>query len=67
MKVLHLIDSGGLYGAEIMLLNLVQEQIKSGLNPIILSVGVPEIVEKPIEIEAKKEIYQFISFECEQG
>ena len=39
MKVLHLIDSGGLYGAERMLLALVAEQIKQGLEPMILSAG----------------------------
>jgi glycosyltransferase involved in cell wall biosynthesis len=54
LKVLHLIDSGGLYGAEKMLLNLVQEQLKQGLEPMILSAGEPWIVEKPIEAEAKR-------------
>ena len=54
LKVLHLIDSGGLYGAEMMLLNLVEEQVKSGLNPLILSAGTPGIKEKAIEVEAKK-------------
>ncbi len=39
MKVLHIIDSDGLYGAEIMLLNLVAEQQKFGLHPIIASIG----------------------------
>lgn len=53
MKVLHLIDSGGLYGAEKMLLSLVQEQIKQGLEPMILSAGEPNIDEKPIEGEAR--------------
>jgi len=54
IKVLHLIDSGGLYGAEMMLLNLVEEQVKSGLKPLILSAGTPEIEEKAIEVEARK-------------
>lgn len=54
MNILHLIDSGGLYGAEMMLLNLVEEQINTGLSPIILSSGIPEIKEKPIEVEARK-------------
>lgn len=49
IKVLHLIDSGGLYGAEMVLLNLVEEQIKAGLNPLILSAGTPDIDEKPLE------------------
>ena len=49
IKVLHLIDSGGLYGAEVMLLNLVKSQIDLGLNPTILSVGDLGVGEKPIE------------------
>jgi len=39
MKILHIIDSGGLYGAEVMLLNLAEEQMKIGLEPVILSIG----------------------------
>ncbi|SNC68252.1 Glycosyltransferase involved in cell wall bisynthesis [Marinobacter sp. es.048] len=54
MKVLHLIDSGGLYGAEKMLLSLVQEQMEQGLKPIILSAGEPDIVNKAIEVEARR-------------
>ncbi len=54
IKVLHLIDSGGLYGAEMMLLTLVEEQVKLGLKPLILSAGILGIKEKPLESEAKK-------------
>lgn len=54
MKVLHLIDSGGLYGAEKMLLALVQEQVYQGLSPTILSAGEPGIEEKAIEAEARR-------------
>lgn len=54
MKILHLIDSGGLYGAEKMLLNLVHEQLKNGLEPMILSAGEPRLGEKPIEAEARR-------------
>ncbi|MBZ0333694.1 glycosyltransferase [Marinobacter sp. AL4B] len=54
IRVLHLIDSGGLYGAEKMLLTLVAEQIKQGLAPMILSAGGPGQSEKPIEAEATR-------------
>jgi len=54
IKVLHLIDSGGLYGAEMVLLNLVEEQVKVGLKPLVLSAGTPDIVEKPIERAAQE-------------
>ena len=49
MKVLHIIDSGGLYGAETVLLNLVEEQIKLGLHSAIASIGEKYIDEKPFE------------------
>ena len=48
-KVLHVIDSAGLYGAEVMLLNLVKEQQKQGLSPLLLSFSKPGEQEKPIE------------------
>lgn len=54
MKVLHLIDSAGLYGAERMLLTLVAEQLKQGLEPVILSAGEPNVQPKQIETEARK-------------
>lgn len=54
VKVLHLIDSEGLYGAEIVLLSLVKEQLEQGLSPLILSAGTLGQEEKPLEIEARK-------------
>ncbi len=52
MKVLHLIDSGGLYGAEYMLLSLMNEQMDAGMDVHLLSCGLPEEPEKAIEKEA---------------
>ena len=54
IRVLHLIDSGGLYGAERMLLALVEAQQELGLEPMILSVGEPGIEEKAIDKEAER-------------
>lgn len=54
MKVLHVIDSGGLYGAEMMLLSLMCEQAKLGLEPILASIGERAGNEKPVEEEALK-------------
>jgi len=54
LKVLHLIDSGGLYGAENMLLDLVDEQQRQGLQPLILSAGTPDAGEKPLEAQARR-------------
>jgi glycosyltransferase involved in cell wall biosynthesis len=54
LKILHLIDSGGLYGAENMLLDLVTEQLRQGLQPLILSAGTPGVGEKPLERAARE-------------
>ena len=54
LKVLHVIDSGGLYGAEVMLLNLVETQVALGLKPLILSVGDLGVGEKSLEKTAKE-------------
>jgi len=67
MKILHVIDSGGLYGAEIMLLNLVDEQIKLGLKPVIASIGEKNIQEKPIETEAMKRGFAVVNFKMIPG
>ena len=39
MKILHVIDSAGIYGAENMLLSLMREQVKMGCEPILASIG----------------------------
>ena len=54
MRILHLIDSGGLYGAEVMLLHLMTAQIQLGLIPILVSMGERDIPEKSIEAEARE-------------
>ena len=62
MKILHLIDSGGLYGAEMMLVSLASEQLKIGLYPVIGSIKKPNLPEKPIEQEARSrgiEVHEF--------
>jgi glycosyltransferase involved in cell wall biosynthesis len=54
MKILHIIDSGGLYGAEIMLLNLAHEQQCMGLRPCIASIGDRHLGKKAIEQRAEQ-------------
>jgi glycosyltransferase involved in cell wall biosynthesis len=67
MKILHIIDSGGLYGAEVVLLNLVAEQIKLGLQPAIASIGEKGIREKPLETEALKRGFKVKKFRMRPG
>jgi glycosyltransferase involved in cell wall biosynthesis len=54
MRILHLIDSSGLYGAEKMIISLAIEQLKLGLFPVIGSIRDIGISDKPIEVEARK-------------
>lgn len=52
MRILHVIDSGGVYGAENMLLDLASEQVEMGHRPLIASLGDTGVGEKGIEKEA---------------
>jgi glycosyltransferase involved in cell wall biosynthesis len=61
MRILHVIDSGGFYGAENMLLSLAGEQQQLGLEPVLISIGTPASGEKPIEREA---VARGIPLEC---
>ncbi len=67
MKVLHIIDSAGLYGAEVMLLNLMEAQIKQGLEPSIASIGEKRIGEKPLETEALARGFNVVKFRMRPG
>ena len=54
MKILHVIDSAGIYGAEMVVLGLAEEQMALGLSPAIGSISTPECSERPIEAEARR-------------
>lgn len=54
MKVFHLIDSGGFFGAERVLVVLAQQQMLHGHDVTIISAGKLSQAEKPIEVEAQK-------------
>jgi len=49
-----MIDSAGLYGAENVLLDLMDAQRDLGHTPVLCSIGQKSIDEKPIEIEAHR-------------
>jgi glycosyltransferase involved in cell wall biosynthesis len=67
MKVLHVIDSGGLYGAEIMLLHLMTEQVQIGLEPVLASIGRTRESEKPIEAQARNRGLRVKTFRMHAG
>jgi glycosyltransferase involved in cell wall biosynthesis len=53
MRILHLIDSGGVYGAERILLYLAREQKRLGHEPCIASIARPQCPETPLERAAR--------------
>lgn len=67
MRILHTIDSNGIYGAETVLLNLAVEQQRRGHTPIILSIGNTGSGEKPIETEAGSRGLQCIPCRMRDG
>jgi glycosyltransferase involved in cell wall biosynthesis len=67
MKVAHLIDSVGLYGAEQVLLTLCKEQQAQGLKPVIVSCGLPNEEAKPIEKAAREQGVDLIVWRMAAG
>lgn len=59
MRVVHLIDSGGYYGAEVMLVNLCKAQIAQGLSVEVISIGVKSDAQKPLELKLSQEKIPF--------
>ena len=67
MKILHVIDSGGLYGAEVMLLNLMAKQIEQGDTPVLGSITASDDIEKAIENRAMELGFQVKRFVMKPG
>jgi len=53
-RVIHIIDSGGLYGAEVVILNLMEAQKAMGVDPVLLSIGDTGADPKEVEKEARR-------------
>jgi glycosyltransferase involved in cell wall biosynthesis len=54
MRIVHVIDSGGLYGAERVLLELAAQTNELGHEALVLSMGRPDDPDKPIETEGRR-------------
>jgi glycosyltransferase involved in cell wall biosynthesis len=67
IHVLHIIDSGGMYGAEMMLLNLASEQQRMGLRTCIASIGERHVGVKAIEQRAEEQGIAVQSFRMRSG
>jgi glycosyltransferase involved in cell wall biosynthesis len=67
VKILHIIDSGGLYGAEVMLLNVMSEQVRLGHEPTLASIGGKRVAEKQLETEAIRKGLNVAKFRMRAG
>lgn len=67
MRILHLINSGGMYGAEVMILTLVKEQKKQGLLPTIGIISTAEEHPKPLLIACQDAGVSYHSFIMKAG
>lgn len=70
MKILHVIDSAGVYGAEVMLLNLMMEQQAMGDVPVLVSLqvdGGSVVSEGDLPDEARKRHVDVIRYPSGRG
>jgi glycosyltransferase involved in cell wall biosynthesis len=62
MRVLHVIDSAGVWGAERMLLELSRLQRSKGIEAVVLSMGKPADKKKALEVSLEKFQVPFVRF-----
>jgi glycosyltransferase involved in cell wall biosynthesis len=67
IKILHVLDSSGLYGAEMMVLSLMDEQQSFGDHPILCSIGTANDDEKEIERAAEQQGHSLIRMRMARG
>lgn len=67
MKVLHIIDSEGFYGAETVLINLVAEQKKQGIDALILNMRDADSSAHSLEVEALRQGLPFLVVPVKAG
>ncbi|SPD75001.1 putative Glycosyltransferase, YqgM-like family [uncultured Desulfobacterium sp.] len=67
IRVLHVIDSGGVFGAEVVILNLMDAQKSIGIKPVLLSLGNIGVEQKSVEIEAEARGLDCIKLRLRKG
>ncbi len=67
MRILHLIDTVGMYGAERMLLDLMSGQREAGWSPVLASVGGDVRGTRPIELAARDRGIRVEKFPLSRG
>ncbi len=67
MNVLQVIDSGGLYGAERMMISLIRALSELGVSARLASIGTPGSAEKALEKEARRVGIETVSIAMAAG
>ncbi len=67
MNIVHLIDSEGFYGAEIVVVNLMDAQRSAGERPVLISIGGKGVGTKPLEEEARSRGLEVIALRFRNG
>jgi glycosyltransferase involved in cell wall biosynthesis len=65
--VFHIIDSAGIYGAEKVLLHLMEEQARLGFRPILGSIADQGVTENALEREAGRRQLQVVKLRMRRG
>lgn len=67
LRIMHVIDSGGLYGAEKVVLSLMREHQLQGMHVELASIAEPGASQKAIEKEAARLALPWRRFEMKKG
>ncbi len=67
MKILHVIDSEGFYGAETVLIDLAAEQGRNGVQATILNMRPCPVGDQSLEAEARKQGLEFAIIPLKSG
>ena len=67
VTVLHVIDSGGLYGAERVVLSLMEGLRRIDGAPVLCSIGNHRAGDKPIEAQARAGMPRAVASLCDRS
>lgn len=67
LRIFHVIDSAGIYGAEKVLLHLMEEQVRLGMRPILASIAERGLRENELELEAGRRQLEVVRLRMRRG